>query len=335
MDFDIIITTYNRSASLETLVSQIMKCDIYPTRIIVVDSSKKENTEIQNNNIVKYIQSSHANQPYQRYVGYLASTSSILVYLDDDMEIADQFAFKKILENFQKKEVIGLAINFINENEFLQRKVPKSKFASTKGIMKTLKTLSGQSELSEGEYGFNGLKGAQPKEGGITKWFRGGAFAARREFLYKGFNFKLFDLYEEGLGKGEDGILGYTLSKSGRLLFEPKILFIHNDKKDSTYTQNFFSFSRRVIYSRLYLSYEFSRLNDNALCNATLRYHWYVLWRVMGIVINQVLNFKDSRKEMLKGYLEGWRLAFQSQKELQKYKNESYWEKEAKHDIGS
>jgi glycosyltransferase involved in cell wall biosynthesis len=336
--FNIIITTNNRPESVKTLVRQILKNSRLPEQIIIVDSSSNENVQIQNYEKIKYIRSSHANQPYQRYIGYLASDDShILLYLDDDMEIADENAFEIILNKFIQNDIVGLAINFVNDNEFLNQKVPKSKFTASSGIMKgplrLLKTFTGQVKLPDGKYWFNGLKGSQPKNGGKTEWFKGGAFAVKRELLYKGFNFKLFDLYENGLGKGEDGIIGYTLSKQGTLYFEPKILFIHNDKKDSTYTQDFFSFAKRVIYSRLYLSYEFCRLNNIEFWKASMHYHWYVFWRIIGMMINQVLDKKNARSSMLKGYFDGWVLALKTQKELQQYSDNTYWIKEAKNDI--
>ena len=337
--FDVVITTNNRAESVKILVEQILKHSLLPEKIIIVDSSIEEDLTILKYDRVKYIRSSHANQPYQRYVGYLASQSPLLVYLDDDMEIADDHAFTKTIGRFEKSNIVGLAINFVNDNEFLQQKVPKSKFSSSTGFKKTLlnllKTMSGQVKLEDGQYWYNGLKGSQPKSGGSTEWFSGGAFAVKREYLYKNFNFKLFDIYEGGLGKGEDGIIGYTLSRKGRLEFEPKILFIHNDKKDSTYTQNFFSFSRRVIYSRLYLSYEFSRLSGRSLWKASAYYHWYVFWRIIGVMTNQILSYQNSRKEMLRGYWAGWKQAWKSQKELKQYKDDSCWKKEAENDIDS
>lgn len=335
--FDVLITTNNRAQSIQTLVEQILKHERSPEKIIIVDSSVEKNLAIQKYDKVDYIHSSHANQPYQRYVGYLASKSPLIVYLDDDMEIADENAFEKIVCRFEESNIVGLAINFVNDNEFLNQKVPKSKFAfsvkSKKSLLNLFKILSGQVELETGKYWYNGLKGSQPQNGGQTEWFSGGAFAVSRKVLYKNFNFKLFDLYEKGLGKGEDGIMGYTLSKLGTLEFESEILFIHNDKKDSTYTQNFFSFSQRVIYSRLYLSYEFCRLSSRPLWKATVYYHWYVFWRVVGMVINQILSYQESRKEMLRGYLSGWKLVLMSQKKLKRYQDKNYWHREAEYDI--
>lgn len=337
--FDVIITTNNRAESVKTLVKQLLNHSFVPENIIIVDSSLEEDLSLQEYEKIRYIRSSHANQPYQRYVGYMASKSALLVYLDDDMEILEKDTFIKILRQFNEKPIIGLAINFVNNNEFLQKKVPKSKFVSSSGykknVLKILKTLSGQTELKNGMYGYNGIKGSQPKEGGMTEWFGGGSFAVKREFLYKGFNFKLFELYDKGLGKGEDGIIGYTLSKVGPLEFEPEILFIHNDKKDSTYTRNLFSFSKRVIYSRLYLSGEYCRLNGKPQWKAIVYYHWYVLWRVVGMIVNQLLSYQKSRKEMLRGYLSGWKLAWMAQGELTKYKDEKYWYEEAKRDINT
>lgn len=334
--FDIVITTNNRADSILKLINDILEHKFQSETIIVVDSSNSDNKELQSFEKVKYIRSSHKNQPYQRYVGYLASQSPILIYLDDDMEINNSETMKIITEHFNNKEVIGVAINFINHNEFLEKTVPKSKFRidnkkSLKNtIIKMLKNFSGQQSLEDGDYSFNGLKGKQPANGGPTKWFSGGSFAVKKEFLYKNFNFNLFDLYETGLGKGEDGIIGYTLSKQGNLVFEPNILFIHNDQKDSVYTKNMFSFSQRVLFSRFYLSLEFSRLNNIGKIKPYIYFHWYALWRVFGLLINQLFSYNKERKMVLDGYLSAWKKVSLNKVKFQK---KEFWENEALNDI--
>ena len=88
MKFDVIIATCNRKESLMILVSQLLSCSKLPENIIVVDSSETINQDIKKINLVKYIQSSHKNQPYQRYVGFLSASCEILIYLDDDMRLS-------------------------------------------------------------------------------------------------------------------------------------------------------------------------------------------------------------------------------------------------------
>lgn len=336
-DFDIIICTNNRADSILILIKQILEHSVQPSNIIVIDSSDQENQELNKMNQVIYVKSSHKNQPYQRYVGYLASKSSILLYLDDDMKINNSNTMEIILQRFQKSNIIGLAINFINNNEFLEKSIPKSKFKSNampsmkNKFLKIIKNFTGQVSLNDGEYYYNGLKGKQPVHGGTTQWFSGGAFAVKKEYLYNDFNFGLFDLYENKLGKGEDGIIGYTLSKNGELYFEPDILFIHCDKKDSTYTKNIFSFTQKVVFSRYYLSREFARLNNKSYFISDLYYHWYILWRIIGLLVNQLLDRNENRKYVLYGYFDGWKKVLTNY--IKKHHNQLFWIKEAENDI--
>ena len=119
MSFDVIIATYNRKKSLNTLVRQILNCSQLPEQIIIVDSSKFKNEEVQNFDRVKYVHSNHTNQPYQRYICYINSTNDILVYFDDDMRILDKHCFTKILSIYENNGVVGVQPNF-SYNCFLQ-----------------------------------------------------------------------------------------------------------------------------------------------------------------------------------------------------------------------
>ena len=110
MKFDVIIATFNRKESLAILVSQILECSKLPENIIIIDSSAIIDRDIQSINLVQYIKSSHANQPYQRYIGSLVSNNDILVYFDDDMRIVDNQCFEKILSLYDDKNVYNFII---------------------------------------------------------------------------------------------------------------------------------------------------------------------------------------------------------------------------------
>lgn len=338
MQVDIVIATYNRPQSLERLVNALSVCKPSPEHIIIVDSSPEENLSIQKYENVVYVRSSHPNQPYQRYLGYQMSKNDFLVFLDDDMEVLDKNWLENVLVQFKDKSVVGVAINFKNDNDFLQKSIPKSKFARSKQsnlIKEFLKSLSGYPKLKPGKFWLCGIRGVQPENGGETKWVSGGAFSARKSILYNNFNFKLFDLFERKIGMGEDAILGFTLAQLGNIVYLPEEYFYHNDQKDSTYTVDFYSYGKRVAYSRLYLSFEYARLTGTSKTIAFVHFNWYILWRLIGMGINNLITPQDTRVEMLKGYLAGWKLAWKFQKELREYKDNKYWEGEAKHDINA
>lgn len=337
MKTDVIIATYNRPKSLMNVVNKLLESTEEIQNIIVIDSSSEENREIQTLNKVRYIRSSHANQPYQRYLGYLSSNADVLIFLDDDMELIEPLWLDKIKKQFLDDSVTGVAIAFTNDNEFLNSKLPKTKFGNPKkaGIFRRIiKAMTGHPYLKAGDFWLCGIRGAQPSGGCETKWVQGGAFAARRVGLYKNFNFRLFDLFEEKLGMGEDVLLGYTLSRQGKIIYISQELFYHNDQKDSTYTIDLKSYGERVAYSRLYLSYEYARLSNMNKHIATMHYIWYIAWRLFGMKINYLLDKKNGRKEMVEGYFSGAIKAIKNRKILSSYIDGKIWTKEAENDIG-
>jgi len=330
MKFDVIITTYNREESLEKLVNQILNCKLLPENIIVVDSSDKINESIQKISKVKYIRSSHGNQPYQRYLGYLVAESDILVFLDDDMRVVENNCFNVIIEEFNKSDVVGANINFFHENYFLHNCLPKSKFKNKNNFFYNfIRFLIGNRNVEEGKVWLVGKRGKIINKREV-EYFSGGSFAVRKKYLFKNFNFRLFDIFEKKLGMGEDTIIGYTLSKFGKIRFVPKKLFYHEDTYKSNYSDDFISYAKRVAYSRLFLSYEYIRINKGSYLIAYIHYNWYILWKIILLF----LNFRKSENRKLShGYLIGWYKAIKDNKFLKTIDNGEFWKKEAEKDL--
>lgn len=334
--FDVIITTYNREESLKILVENILEQILLPENIIIVDSSPKENSNIQKLDRVKYIRSSHGNQPYQRYLGTKISKSEILIFMDDDMRILRNDAFHLILKNYKNKDIVGVQPNFTNANEFLQEKLPRSKFKlKSKKIYNIIKILTGIVSPSEGKISYCGIRGKKPKNNGFIECFNGGIFSVKKDFIFtEKFNSYLFTMFENRIGMGEDTILGYESSKYGKLIYLEESMFLHDDQKDSTYTLDTFSYGKRVAYSRLYLSNEYRRLQNKNKFLALLHYQWYMIWRILGISLNILLsNKKIDNKKLLKGYLSGWKRTFTEFLKIMKKDKSNYWESEIKNDL--
>ena len=336
MKLNCIITTYNRPAKVNELIDQLVKINNESLQIIVVDSSEICNKTFKAYNNLIHIRSSHKNQPYQRYLGYKASTADILVYLDDDMEVADNEFINKLSVLFSDTELCGVAIKFKDKTDDTSlKKIPKSILFTKKNILSKFKGwISGYPELKPGKFGYCGNRGSQPVGGGSTEWVSGGAFAARRSALFRNFNFQLFDLFESKLGMGEDGIIGYSISKTGKMIYHDELLFYHNDQKDSTYSNDLYTFSRRVAFSRQFLSLEKSRLDNRKLLPARLHYHYYMFWRIMGHLINVILKPDQKRKDVLKGTFAGWgkALLFQFDKKLTR---QNYWQNQVNVDFSA
>ena len=135
----------------------------------------------------------------------------------------------------------------------------------------------------------------------------GGAFLAQSQYLYRNFNMQLFDLYDRREGKGEDGILTYTVSKSIAIYYCADQLFWHNDQGDSVYSSNHFRYNKIVASSRAYLNYEYHRLNNISLYYAQWGYFNYSFWRSLGLLLNFLMRPTLIRWHSLAGYFVGWR----------------------------
>lgn len=316
MIIDIIICTYNRPIKVVELVNQLRKLKSQFNNLIVIDSSDVTNDQLDANDDVIYLISNHKNQPYQRYLGYLQSSADYLLYLDDDMEIAtiDVFESLKRLIN-QTPNLSGIAVNFKDKHlNTTLNDIPKSALFNKSSILKkAINWLSAYQTLPDGQFGLCGVRGKQPVNGGRTQWLSGGAFLARKSAMFQNFNFQLFDLFENKMGMGEDGIVGYGLSKQGELIYAPELLFYHNDQRDSSYSLNHFEFTKKVIFSRLYLSYEKQRIDHKNLIFPWIYYNWYTAFRVMGLWINYLKNNTQQRREILLGALAGWKASFSFQ----------------------
>ena len=331
-DYEVVIATYRRPESVLRLVEQLLSSTPSPRRIIVVDASPDANDALTKKSTVHYIRSSHANQPYQRYVGFLASSAELLLFFDDDMRIADNAFFPKLTDAMERHEADAVQPAFGYPHEFFEKKLPRSRFSSSK-VLRMIRTLTGTPELPAGRYGYCGRRGAKPEEEEFIEWFNGPVFLLRRNRMYHDFNFRLFDLYEEGLGKGEDGITGYTYSRVGRIVYYPEVLFHHDPSYESTYTPDLDSFGRRFLFSRLYLSLEYGRLRGDGVILPVLHYHWCALWRVLGLLTNQLIRYQTSRNHLLLGYLRGWIATLTRWNLIRGQGNEQYWKGEALNDI--
>jgi len=333
---DVVIATFNRIDSAIRLANSIKKTSSnYLNKIILLDSTDyKFPVNFSKGNIF-HIVTKHRNQPYQRFLGYCLSESEYIIFLDDDMEITEvERLLERTSEIFRQDSIVAIAYNFSEKhNDTALSKVPVTAFKNRLTFFKKIKDLiTGYPRPNTGKYGLCGTRGPKPMEEVYTELIGGGAFAVRRDVMYRNFNFQLFDIYENGLGKGEDGILGYSLAKQGKIYFNRNHFFTHNDQNDSTYSTDIYKFARRVAFSRLYLSLEKTRLDNRSLLLARTHYHYYMFWRIIGFSLNYCLNPSKNRKDLLYGSLNGWWLAtyFKFDRALTRT---AFWKDEAIKDI--
>lgn len=326
MNFTVIICTYNRPNVVGQLVVSIKKATTSSTKIIVVDSSDEVNLIMEGDKTIKYIRSNHKNQPYQRYLGFLQAKGNYVLFLDDDMVIIDSNFLVRIRDILEQKSADGLALNFTDKHQDTTlAAVPNSLlFNNLKGLKKIKNWVTGCPNLDEGKLGFCGNRGKQPLSIQATEYVSGGAFIAKRSKLFQNFNFQLFDLFEQRIGMGEDALIGYGIHKQGKLLFVPEVMFVHDDKKDSTYSANIYDYAKRVFFSRLYLSLEKTRIDNSRESRAKIHFYWYAFWRLTGLFFNFLIKSSSKRKKMLFGSFKGLRMAveFQFCRNLQR---NQYW----------
>lgn len=320
------------------MVSMLERGEPMFENLIIVDSSDEANQSLVDNERVIYLRSSHKNQPYQRFLGYNASTSNWLLYLDDDMEPFDGWGKQLaslVADKGKHYKMFALCFRDKHNQSYLKT-TEKSVFSTgnkkPNPIVNMMRWLTGYPILPDGKYGANGVKGKQPKNGGEVQYVGGGAFMGLRDVLYKNFNMQLFNLYDKRMGKGEDGILGYTTSKQTKLYYYPEPLFLHNDQGNSVYTRNDYQFNRLVAFSRAYLGLEYFRLNSNPLVLARCLFINYSFWRLVSMSVNLILKPTKRKWDGFRGYINGTLrgIALKFHKDVDKLR--AFWDAEVAED---
>ena len=121
MKIDVVIATYNRFENARNLANSLAELSSLTMNIFIIDSTKNQQISSFKNSNIKHVISSYANQPYQRYLGYLMTSGDVILYLDDDMKINNISSLQKALKLFNEKKIIGINLPFINENAFLSK----------------------------------------------------------------------------------------------------------------------------------------------------------------------------------------------------------------------
>ena len=334
MKFSVIICTCNRQEKVMELIQQINSLNMGNIELILIDSSDEENQNIRAIESINYKRTKHKNQPYQRFLGYNLSSSDWLLYLDDDMEIIHDNLFEKLEKYIKENKGDSYALKHVEAHQTTSlAEVPKSQlFGKLSWVKKYKNIISGFPDLEPGKLGANGNKGKQLEKIENTEFVSGGAFLVKRSVMYKNFNFQMYDLYEDNFGKGEDSITGYTLSKEGILINIPERLFYHNDQQNSSYSSDLENFGKRVMFSRLYLTLEKCRLDGKSIFLGRFTYHWFALWRIIGLIFNYAHDRSSKRKSMIKGALKGWKKSIRFKFDSQLLRN-LYWENEVKEEM--
>jgi len=314
-NFTVAITTYNRPYSVQKLINQVLQCSIVPVNILVVDSSEEPNVVIPKLKMVTYLRSSHKNQPYQRYLGYLCCNTEIIIFLDDDLEVIDFNVFDVMLNRLNQPGVRGVSVGFEHHNHISN--ILYSKVNKTSLLFRFINLVSGVPVLKPGKLYMAGLAGPRPQEEGRVDYFNGAIMGFYKSELGSLFNPVLFSLFERKLGMGEDKIISMMIGLTKTLWYVPQNFFVH-PSTTSNYFQDVRSFQRKVMYSRLYLSRQYGRLKQCPRWLIILHYYYFAFWRFVIAGVSVVINPSKQRINNLKGILLGvwltFRLPYKSEK---------------------
>lgn len=305
MTFDIVIATRNRSKRLVRLVQQILECTRLPQRIVIVDSSDEVDGDICRFPGIVYRHTRFRNQPYQRYLGYKLTESELVVFLDDDVEIVDSNCFDKFIYPYVSPSVVGVTVgidyrNVVSEGVSIRSQHPRTGWT----VLAFLKIITGVPLLKVGEIGLAGLVGGIPIGfSGRVFYFQGANMSFRRRILEKLFDTTVFDLYEAGLGKGEDKMLSMRANEFG-ILYSVGDLCLRHPPTDSHYFNGVVQFQRRSFFSRIYLSKVYCEVFRVPWACAILHYYWFVVWRTFFSIL-KILVGRTREVSSLRGQWRG------------------------------
>ncbi len=302
MDFEVIICTYNRPVPVLKLIDQLGTCSLKPSRIIVVDASDDENQSLNQLPHVRYLRSSHKNQPYQRYVGYLASSAEILVFLDDDLALVNPDVFKEVRDCYAKQDVSGVSGGVDYESVITNAVGNEVDNATLK--FKILNSISGVPKLQPGKIYPMGLAGPLLKTEGRVEYFHGPFMSFKKRALDSIFDPILFSLYEEKLGKGEDKVISMKVGLKETLWYVPTVYFKHSPV-ESHYFKDVRNFYKRLGFSRHYLSKVYVQCTGRNLIVYLFYYYYFMLWRLFIAAGKYCIKQSPGRLAVLQGYFEG------------------------------
>lgn len=306
MKFDVIICTLNRPDRLRHLLSQIFQCRTLPSQVIVVDASLSDNDSLRSASNIRYIRSSHQNQPYQRYVGYLVSDAEIVVFMDDDLEIVDRRIFDQIIETYNVYQPNGVSVGIKYENSTNQKLNntvnPNSYF------FKWVNFLSGVPILKPGRIYPAGLAGPDLKMIGEVDFFHGPFMSFKRSILKDMYDPYLYSLYEVKMGKGEDKVLSMRIGLSKKLIYIPEI-YLNHPPAESHYFSSTKDFFKRLSYSRLYLSQVYSEAKKTPYWLLYIHYIYFMTWRISIALFRFIFKREKTQSEIIAGVIAGSWLA--------------------------
>jgi GT2 family glycosyltransferase len=283
MRFSVVIPTIDRVDNLRRTLASIAAADPPPAEVVVVDASAERSAEeVAEEFGVHYVHTAPG-LTAQRNRGTERTTGDVIVFLDDDVEIAAEF-FSRLVAVYEDADVVG-ATGRILELDSGRLGGPQSR------VRKLLP--GGGREGTFTRYGYPRYL-RNPDRPADVEFMQGCLMSARREAVIQ----VGFDEEMRGYALGEDEDFSYRLSRLGRIRYAPDVVVTHN--KLGFHSQDTREFGRTVVRNRAYLF----RKNFEQTPLARVQFCLLILALVGHRLVNREL---DGARGLLEGARETWR----------------------------
>ncbi len=226
---EVCICTYKRPERLRLLLHDVELQRVLPERVMVVDgdpasgdvSAMLPECARTASFEICYLPSNYPSLPYQRYLGWLASSREcILVFLDDDLRLDDPQFLLKLTAPFNSSDgkIAAVTGTFISGPELFE----DARALFTNRGPRPWRYVFHLLGVRRGELSATGARDF-PKDRGSgyerIGWLAGGAMAIRAQALTEScFLESAFDADLVGLGDSEDLLLATRIGRAGAIL---------------------------------------------------------------------------------------------------------------------
>ena len=254
------VPTYRRPHLLARLLGDLARQTCQPDLMIIVDGNPSSGDvkallgrhEVPTSWSILYIPSSHANLPFQRYLGWrIARRTRWLLYVDDDLRLRQPDALERLIRPLQTdRSVAGVTAQIV----YPAARTAAPSVQGTWGSRLAKRFGSGRGMPPGGltPSGHRRPPGRGDPEYPEVEWLRGGVMAFRMTALSERcFSNDLFAMHHVGAGLGEDTVLARKARAGGRLLLARQVEFEHpNADLPRAYPTDGFHLGYATAYSR-------------------------------------------------------------------------------------
>jgi glycosyltransferase involved in cell wall biosynthesis len=244
----VIICTKNRPQGVLECVDSVRDQSSLPSEIVIVDGSDEDGLEALltkhygADTRIKYVRS-EGSLPHKRNLGVRKSSGEIILFLDDDIVLTKDF-IKEILSVFNNPNLDG--IGCVYGDQFREDEIADRRGTLRYRIGVGRRTESFTRELfflqktsKTGKFRLSGFSTYPAKSNPGTTLCETDGAAGSLMAYYRGilYEFK-FDENLEDYAWGEDADLSYRVSRTYKVIFNPKAKAFHVSKtpKNANYT---------------------------------------------------------------------------------------------------